>query len=97
MAREEGKALEIEKFDGTNFGYWRVQIKDYLYGKKLHFPLLGKKPDTMKDEEWNFLDRNVLGVIRLILSKPVTHNVVKEKTNSGIRAWLIQQMTLCMN
>ena len=23
-AREEGKALEIEKFDGTYFGYWRV-------------------------------------------------------------------------
>ena len=34
----------------------------------------------MKDEEWNFLDRNVLGVIRLNLSRLVVHNVVKEKT-----------------
>ena len=50
MAGEECKASGIEKFDGTDFGYWRVQIKDYLYGKKLHFPLLGKKPNTMKDE-----------------------------------------------
>ena len=42
MAKEEGKASGIEKFDGTNFGYWRVQIEDYLYGKKLHLPLLGR-------------------------------------------------------
>ena len=57
MAREEGKALGIEKFDGTDFGYWMMQIEDYLYGKKFHLPLLGKKPETMKDEGWNLLDR----------------------------------------
>ena len=51
MAREEGKTLGIEKFDGTDFGYWRMHIEDYLYGEKLHLPLLGRKPDTMKDEE----------------------------------------------
>ena len=50
MAGEEGKVSGIEKFDGTDFGYQRMQIEDYLYGKKLHFPLLGKKPNTMKDE-----------------------------------------------
>ena len=49
--REEGKASRIKKFDGTNFGYWRMQIEDYLYRKKLHLPLLGMKPKTMKDEE----------------------------------------------
>ena len=51
MAREEGKISRIEKFDGTEFGYWRMQIKDYLFGKKFHLPLLGMKPDTMKDVE----------------------------------------------
>ena len=50
MAREEGKASGIEKFDGTDFGYWRMQIEDYLYGKKLHLPLLRTKPEIMKDE-----------------------------------------------
>ena len=57
MAREEGKALGIEKFDGTDFGYWKMQIEDYLYGKKFYLPLLGKKLETMKDESWNLLDR----------------------------------------
>ena len=66
-----------------------MQIEDYLYGKKLHLPLLGKKPNTMKDKEWNLLDRQVLRVIRLILLKSVAQNAMKEKTNSGIRAWLI--------
>ena len=32
---EEGKASGIEKFNGTNFGYWRMQIENYLYGKMI--------------------------------------------------------------
>ena len=42
MAEEVGKASGIEKFDGTDFGFWRMQIEDYLYGRKLHLPLLGE-------------------------------------------------------
>ena len=48
MAKEVGKASGIEKFDGTDFGFWRMQIEDYLYGKKLHLPLLGEKPANYK-------------------------------------------------
>ena len=80
MAEEAGKASEIEKFDGTDFAYWRMQIEDYLYGRKLHLPLLGTKPEAMKAEKWALLDRQVLGVIRLTLSRSIAHNVVKEKT-----------------
>ena len=57
-----------------------MQIEDYLYGEKLHLPLLGKKPNTMKDEEWNLLDRQVLGVIPLTLLRSIVQNVIKEKT-----------------
>ena len=38
----------------------------------------------MKAEEWALLDRQVLGVIRLTLSGPVAHNVVKEKTTADL-------------
>ena len=51
MVEEAGKASGIENFDGTNFAYWRIQIKDYYYGRKLHLPLLGTKPEAMKDEK----------------------------------------------
>ena len=80
MAEEAGKASGIEKFDGTDFANWRMQIEDYLYERKLHLPLLGTKPA----EEWAFLDRQVLGVIRLTLSRSVAHNVVKEKTTTDL-------------
>ncbi|RVW50266.1 Retrovirus-related Pol polyprotein from transposon TNT 1-94 [Vitis vinifera] len=61
-----------------------MQIEDYLYGRKLHLPLLGTKPESMKAEEWALLDRQVLGVIRLTLSRSVAHNVVKEKTTADL-------------
>ncbi|RVW71138.1 Retrovirus-related Pol polyprotein from transposon TNT 1-94 [Vitis vinifera] len=84
MVEEVGKASGIEKFDGTDFAYWRMQIEDYLYGRKLHLPLLGTKPESMKAEEWVLLDRHVLGVIRLTLSRSAAHNVVKEKTTADL-------------
>ena len=61
-----------------------MQIEDYLYGRKLHLPLLGTKPKAMKDEKWALLDRQVLGIIRLTLSRSVAHNVVKEKTTANL-------------
>ena len=82
MAEEAGNAFGIEKFDGTDFAYWRMQIEDYLYGRKLHLPLLGTKYESMKAEA--LLDRQVLGVIRLTLSRFVAHNVVKENTTTNL-------------
>ena len=38
----------------------------------------------MKAEEWALLNRHVLGVIRLTLSRSVAHNVVKEKTTTDL-------------
>lgn len=80
MVEDEGKKLGIGTFDSTNFGFWRMQIRDYLYEKKLHLPLLGEQQDDMEDAYWQVLDRHVLGVIRLTLSRTATHNIVKEKT-----------------
>ena len=75
MAGEKGKASRIEKFNGIDFGFWTIHIENYLYGKK---------PNTMKDEEWNLLDRHVLGVIQLTLLRLVVHNVVIKKTTVHI-------------
>ena len=81
---EAGKASIIENFDGTDFAYWRMQIEDYLYGRKLHLPFLGTIPKSMKVEEWALLDKQVSRVIRLTLSRPIAHNVVKEKTTTDL-------------
>ncbi|RVW20272.1 Retrovirus-related Pol polyprotein from transposon TNT 1-94 [Vitis vinifera] len=34
-------------------------IEDYLYERKLHLPLLGTKPESMKAEKWALLDRQL--------------------------------------
>ena len=44
MAKEEDKVLGIEKFDGTNFGYWRLSPWEEVAS-----PFLEKKHKTMKD------------------------------------------------
>ena len=63
-----------------------MQIEDLLYQKKLYLPLggIGKKPDGMKDEEWEVLDRTTLGTIRLTLSSSVAFNIVNEKTTKDL-------------
>ena len=30
MTGEDGKTSGIEKFDGTDFGYWKMWIEDYV-------------------------------------------------------------------
>jgi hypothetical protein len=55
MTGENRKTSGIEKFDGTDFEYCKMQIEDYLYGKKLHLPRLGKKPDIWKMQNGLFL------------------------------------------
>ena len=43
MVADEVK-VKIEKFNGVDFGFWKMQIEDYLYQKNLYQPLLGEKP-----------------------------------------------------
>ena len=83
MVGKEGSAPRITKFDGSDYSYWWMQMEDFLSSKKLHLPL-GAKPKRMKDDEWNPLNRQVLGVIRLTLSKNMVHNIAKEKTTLGM-------------
>lgn len=64
MIADEEK-VKIEKFDGADFSFWKMQIGDYMYQKKLNEPLKKKKADLMKKDEWNLLDKKALDVIRL--------------------------------
>ena len=62
-----------------------MQMEDYLYQKDLYLPLGGKEkqPVAMKDEEWEVLDREEVGTIRLFLASSVAFNISKEKNNKG--------------
>ena len=47
-------------------------------------PRVAKKPTTMKDQEWEILDRKALGMIRLSLAASVAFNISKEKTTKDL-------------
>uniref|UniRef100_A0A7N2R0F3 Integrase catalytic domain-containing protein n=1 Tax=Quercus lobata TaxID=97700 RepID=A0A7N2R0F3_QUELO len=70
MAEEAGKASGIE--NGTDFGFWRMQIEDHLYGRKLHLPLLGEKPKAMKEKTTTDLMKALSGMYE----KPSANNKV---------------------
>ncbi|KAL4567389.1 hypothetical protein LXL04_022972 [Taraxacum kok-saghyz] len=59
---KDGRVM-IDKFNGNDFGFWRLQIEDVLYQKKLHEPLTKIKPEDMKEDDWLLLDRQALGVV----------------------------------
>jgi hypothetical protein len=82
---EDGK-FRVEKFNGQNYQLWKMQMEDYLYQKDLFLPLGGvtKKPTTMKEEEWDILDKKALGMIRLSLAASMAFNISKEKTTKDL-------------
>ena len=86
---EEGK-FRVEKFNGQNYQLWKMQMEDYLYQKYLYLPLgkKAKQPVAMKDEEWEVLDREALGTIRLCLASSVAFNISKEITIEGVMSTL---------
>ncbi|KAK2967158.1 hypothetical protein RJ640_026549 [Escallonia rubra] len=80
---EEGKG-KIEKFNGMNFQWWKMQVEDYLYQKDLYLPLVGEKPEAMNANEWTILDRKALATVRLSLTPQVAFNISKEKTTVAV-------------
>jgi hypothetical protein len=63
-----------------------------LYQKNLFLPLGGitKKSTTMKDEEWEVLDRNALGMIWLSLTTLAAFNISKENTTKDLMDALVK-------
>ena len=47
----ESSKIAIEKFDGSNFSFRKMQIEDYQYQKDFNEPLLVVKPDTMATDQ----------------------------------------------
>jgi transposase InsO family protein len=74
----DGK-IPVEKFDGSDFGFWKMQIEDYLFGKDLYAPL-GVKPKDMEEDAWKLLDRKAMSAVRLSLSRNVAHHTIKATT-----------------
>ena len=66
---DEGK-IRVERFNGVNIGFWKMQIEDYMYLKDLYLSLNGKthKPKEMSDDDWDISDRKAPGTCLLYTS-----------------------------
>ncbi|CAH9079423.1 unnamed protein product [Cuscuta epithymum] len=82
IAMKHGSIKALPKACTSKFSPYLIE--DYLYQKKLHLPLFENKPESMAEAEWNLLDRQALGVVRLSLAKNVAYNIVNEKTTFGL-------------
>ena len=78
----EDRKSKIERFDGKDFTLWKMQIQDLLYQEDLYLPLKDK-PTDMKEEDWEVLDRQALGTVRLTLARNVAFNVMDQTTTKG--------------
>ena len=60
---------------------WRIictrRIYTYRWEEK-------KQPTTMKDKEWEVLDKKAVGTIHMCLASSVDFNISKEKTMKGV-------------
>jgi len=59
---DEGN-IRVERFNGTNFEFWKMQIGDYPYQKNLNLPLSQKvqKLKEMSECKWDILDQKARG------------------------------------
>ncbi|TXG52062.1 hypothetical protein EZV62_021231 [Acer yangbiense] len=76
--------FDIEKFDGTNnFGMWQCEVLDLLFREGSDIAL-SSKPKDISDEDWEYVNRQACGTIRLCLAKDQKYFVMKETMASSL-------------
>ncbi|MFS7903138.1 putative RNA-directed DNA polymerase [Helianthus anomalus] len=82
---EDGK-FRIEKFSGTDFAWWRIQIEALLGECDLDV-ILEEKPagmDKVAEAIWNSKDKKARGKITLALTRSVAFNIMEETIARGM-------------
>ncbi|VFQ60258.1 unnamed protein product [Cuscuta campestris] len=84
-APKDGR-VRIEKFNGTDFAWWKMQIEALLGECDLDM-VLEEKPDGMDkaaEAIWDSKDKKARGKITLALTRSVAFNIMKETTARGM-------------
>ncbi|KAF3950225.1 hypothetical protein CMV_023988 [Castanea mollissima] len=77
--------FEVEKFDGMNsFGMWQCEVMDVLVQQELDITL-EDKIEGMSDKDWENINRQACGTIRLCLAKNQKYFVMRE--TNAIELW----------
>jgi hypothetical protein len=73
---EHGK-FKVKKFNDQKYQLWKMQMEDNIYQKDLFLPLGGKTKQqmSMKDKEWDIIDRKAPKMIQLCMAASVDLNI----------------------
>ena len=82
--KKKGRHQELRSLTAQTLAIGRCKSNIIYMERNYIFLFWGKKPDSMEEEEWSLLNREVLGVIQLTLTRSIAHNVVKEKTTMDL-------------
>ena len=70
--------FEVEKFDGTNnIGMWQCEVMNVLVQQELDITL-EDKPEGMSNKDWEKINRQACGTIRLCLARNQKYFVMRE-------------------
>jgi len=78
MKKVQSSKFDVEKFnDKINFELWKIKIRDMFVQQGLQKALVGmtKKPTSMSDKDWEYLDTRDLSTINFCLEDEVLFNV----------------------
>jgi hypothetical protein len=87
MDKMQCSKFEVEKFSGkNNFELWKLKMQDLLVQQGLQKTLVGKskKPTSMIEWEWEYLDAKSLSTIHLCLADEFLFNIVGEDATSSL-------------
>ncbi|KAK2978726.1 hypothetical protein RJ640_015257 [Escallonia rubra] len=80
MSNNTTMKYACEQFDGkTNFGIWQSTVKDILVQQGLLKPLLGNKPESMDQDDWEELQAKAVSTIRLNLAPKVKYQMLNSR------------------
>ncbi|KAK2976048.1 hypothetical protein RJ640_024776 [Escallonia rubra] len=76
MSNNTTMKYACEQFDGkTKFGRWQSTVKDIIVQQGLLKPLLGNKPESMDQDDWEELQAKAVYTIRLNLTPKVKYQL----------------------
>ncbi|KAK2987693.1 hypothetical protein RJ640_015035 [Escallonia rubra] len=85
MSNNTTMKYACEQFDGkTNFGIWQSTVKDILVQQGLLKPLLGNKPESMDQDDWEELQAKAVSTIRKCPERKDKKNGKKHVNNANV-------------
>ncbi|KAK2994061.1 hypothetical protein RJ640_010690 [Escallonia rubra] len=82
-----------EQFDGkTNFGIWQSTVKDILVQQGLLKPLLGNKPESMDQDDWEELQAKAISTIRNPGHEKYRSKSRGKQDKSSIECWYCKEI-----